>query len=395
MSTTMKTFCAAVVALGLAAPVAAQVRTVPTVRQPVPAPASPAVAQARPDGPGRAAPAGFAARGDRTSDGVIARDLAWFDSLEAAARGRAASQRNAAMPQARLAAYVALAREAYLRNDDGRLTAELLARAGVLTGATPAVPERNRELWLVASDPQRAGARDTAVIGRAVALEMALLRAEHPLLGAPDCSAWQATAQRLATELRTLVPEAPAPMPVLAATPATPAPAAVMPAAAPVPEAAGPSVKVDAPRELRGVPSRVHFGLDRSDLSPASRRALDALVDSLRAFPEVRIVLYGHTDMRASAAYNAALSRRRAVSVQQYLIARGVAASRMEYVAKGKSQLEQGGTGVTEHARNRRVEMQFIAPDGTEIPSLQQLDDLQLESPRNARPARRARPRSR
>ena len=107
---------------------------------------------------------------------------------------------------------------------------------------------------------------------------------------------------------------------------------------------------------------------------------LDALVDSLRSFPQIRIVLFGHTDMRASAAYNAALSRRRAVSVQQYLIGRGVSAERMTYEAKGKSALEMGGVSSTEHARNRRVEMRFIAPDGRDIPSTQQLDDLQLET---------------
>ena len=376
MSTTMKGLRAVLVALGTAAPLVAQVRTVTSPRAPADAPAR-AVA-------GDEAPMMFAARGHRTSNAVIARDIAWFDSLEAAANTRAASVRNAAPSAARSAALIALAREAYLRNDDGALTAALLVRAGVLAGSDVTPPAASRELWLFATEQQRTAGRDSARLARTVALEVALLRAATPLLGAPDCRVWEARAQQIASELR-LAPRPEAPVAVQAA----PAPAPVV--APPVAPAAAPPAPLAAPRELRGVPSRVHFGLDRSDLSPASRRALDALVDSLFEFPGVRIVLSGHTDMRASAAYNAALSQRRAMSVQRYMISRGIDAGRMSYVAKGKSQLEQAGTGITEHAKNRRVEMQFIAPDGSEIPSLQQMDDLQLERPAPVRAAPRRR----
>lgn len=374
MSTTMTVRRAALLVVCGSVPLLAQVRQVNAPRP------EPSAARARAGAqPGYV----FASRSQRTSDGVIARDLTWLDSLEAAAR-----QRSNSPGALRSAAYIALAREAYLRNDSGRLVASLLVDAGVLDGAERTVPAADRELWVLADAQQRAAGRDTAWMARSVALEVALVRASQPLLGAPDCTAWKAQAVRIAEELRRMTRPA-APVVAVAAAPA--------PAPAPVATPVEPPAPAAAPHELRGVPSRVHFGLDRSDLSPASRRALDALADSLREFPGVRIVLYGHTDMRASAAYNAALSQRRAVSVQRYLEGRGIEPARMEYVAKGKSQLEQGGTSATEHARNRRVEMQFIAPDGREIPSVQQMDDLQLERPAASRAVRRrpapARPR--
>jgi outer membrane protein OmpA-like peptidoglycan-associated protein len=365
-------------AIAAAVTAGAQVRTPAPVHTPA---SEPARAQERVPAQAMGV-AGYTPRRARTSDAVIARDLAWFDSLESAARSRRVSDGASRFTHARAAAYVALARDAYERNDAGAVTSRMLQKAGVQSGAPAAVAPVNRDLWTVVTNVGQASALSDIQIDRLVALEVALVRAEQPLLGAPSCRAWQETAQRLASELRSaLKPDAP--LVAVGPAPTRPEPAPV-PATAPV--APPPRATPDAaPRELRGVPSRVHFALDRSDLASASQRVLNALADSLSAFPAIRIVLFGHTDMRASAAYNAALSRRRAVSVQRYLIGRGISADRMSYEAKGKSALEMSGQSSTEHARNRRVEMQFIAPDGTVIPSVQQLDDLQLETGRTQR----------
>jgi outer membrane protein OmpA-like peptidoglycan-associated protein len=323
-------------------------------------------------------------RSARTSDVVILRDLARLDSLEQVALTRATSDAPNRLQYARSAAYISLAREAYVLNDDGTLTNRLLQAASSGRSALTQAPS-NRELWTMVSDPRRTANADSSSVAQLVALETALVRSEQSLLGAPSCKTWGETAQRMAAALQEPAPAAVAVVAVETPAP-TPAPIAVAPVVVP------PSAPIVAPRELRGVPSRVHFGLDRSDLSTGSRRVLDALVDSLQAFPQIRIVLFGHTDMRASAAYNAALSQRRAVSVQRYLIGRGIMSERMTYEAKGKSELEMGGESTTEHARNRRVEMRFIAPDGRDIPSTQQLDDLQLEGAVPVRAVPRVRP---
>jgi outer membrane protein OmpA-like peptidoglycan-associated protein len=298
----------------------------------------------------------FTPRAQRLSDEVIAQDEARFDSLMTAARGNP-----------RREAYVSLAREAYERNDDGTLSALLLAAA---RDSVKADRTRAPQLWaLVDSARGERSARATMVD-----LETALIRAQYPLLGAPTCDAWAARAATIAQTLRQSLRS----VPMVAVVP-QPAPPPVV---APTPAPAPPPAANAAPRELRGIPSMVHFGLNLHNLSVDSRRVLDVLVDSLRSFPEVRIVLEGHTDPRASAAYNDALSRRRSTSVQSYLLGKGIAAPRIEIVAKGKSALQTEQTDVRSMAVNRRVQLRYFAPDGREIQALQLLDDLQLETTR-------------
>ncbi len=318
---------------------------------------------------------------ERLSDESIARDMRVFDSLETVSRGAVTgpaalleSLRAHVMGpgaekwlRARHAAYVGLARDAYERNDAGALTTRLLA-AGV--GDSLAPRTRRPELWALFDSVTPPALMEPELRSSLVALESALIRSQSPILGAPNCAAWDIEADRLAVEVRMrLVPPPTVAVEVIVApVPLAPVPAPVAPA------------PLRVPAELHGIPSMVHFALDKSFLAPASRRVLDVMVDSLRRFPDVQIVLEGHTDLRASAAYNLALSRRRTVSVQNYLIGKGIDVSRIRIVAQGKSHLEMVGTGVVDHARNRRVQLRYFAPDGREIPALSLLDDLQLET---------------
>lgn len=291
-------------------------------------------------------PVQFTARASRLSDAVVARDLARFDSLMRVATN------------ARSVALVGLARDAYERNDDGALTSRLLTMSGS-TRADSEAQRRRPELWALLDSVQQRPGLTAEARERAIALEVALLRAGSPLLGAPSCDQWEKTALSIATQLRS----APVPMPVKEPVPA-PAPPAPRPAA---------------PAVLHAVPSRVHFALDKSALAPASRRVLDALVDSLSHYNGVRMELEGHTDPRGSAAYNAALSQRRVIAVQDYLMGKGIDGSRFSTTALGKSKLELQSTDIASHARNRRVIFRFFDAQGREIPTVGQLDDLQLE----------------
>jgi outer membrane protein OmpA-like peptidoglycan-associated protein len=300
---------------------------------------------------------GIAPRAARLSDEGMAQDESRFDSLLTVHAGN---------PRARM--YVSLAREAYRRNDDGALTSLLLQAA---TDPKRVSRARGTALWALV-DTAHSPAATTRMPTSTPALEAALVRAQYPLLGAPDCDAWLQIAEREAGAVRVEL----TPRPVVADAAPRPTPAPVVPAPAAAPRA---------PRELRGIPSRVHFGLNLHNLSPASQRVLTALVDSLRNFPEVSITLEGHTDPRASVAYNDALSRRRATSVRGFLLSRGIADSRISIVAKGKSQLETEDADVRSLARNRRVQLRYFAPDGREIPALQLLDDLQIEGPARRR----------
>jgi peptidoglycan-associated lipoprotein len=77
----------------------------------------------------------------------------------------------------------------------------------------------------------------------------------------------------------------------------------------------------------------IFFDLDKADLRPESMVSLDKLVETLNDNPNIVIELGSHTDSRASDEYNMDLSFRRAQSVVNYLIEKGIAKDRL--VAKG------------------------------------------------------------
>ena len=121
------------------------------------------------------------------------------------------------------------------------------------------------------------------------------------------------------------------------------------------------------PREpviLRGV----EFATASATLTEGSRPILDAVADDLLIHPLVRVELQGHTDSRGADAYNLDLSQRRAESVRDYLISKGVNATRL--VAQGYGETQPIGDNTTEagRAENRRVVMKVIAnPNNAEI----------------------------
>ena len=68
----------------------------------------------------------------------------------------------------------------------------------------------------------------------------------------------------------------------------------------------------------------IFFDLDKADLRPESMVSLDKLVETLNDNPNIVIELGSHTDSRASDDYNMDLSFRRAQSVVNYLIEKGI-----------------------------------------------------------------------
>lgn len=66
----------------------------------------------------------------------------------------------------------------------------------------------------------------------------------------------------------------------------------------------------------------IHFAYDSSELDGAAIQALDQMVALVRSHPEYVIDLYGFADPNGSEAYNFELGRRRAESVERYLVER-------------------------------------------------------------------------
>jgi outer membrane protein OmpA-like peptidoglycan-associated protein len=69
------------------------------------------------------------------------------------------------------------------------------------------------------------------------------------------------------------------------------------------------------------------------------------------------IVVEGHTDSRGSDSYNLDLSERRAQSVRDYLVTRGVSANHCRAVGYGESRPVADNRTAEGRANNRRVEI--------------------------------------
>ena len=105
---------------------------------------------------------------------------------------------------------------------------------------------------------------------------------------------------------------------------------------------------------LAKVGSTVYFGYDQSTLTAEGQATLDRQAAFLKANPTIRIVIEGHCDERGTREYNLALGDRRASAARDYLVAKGVNASRLTTISYGKERPAVGGSNDTSYALNRR-----------------------------------------
>ena len=133
-----------------------------------------------------------------------------------------------------------------------------------------------------------------------------------------------------------------------APAPASPLPP--IPAPAPVPSPA-PAVAEPA-RSFQ-----VFFDFDKSDITAAASRVIQAAADAVRAGHVVQITVTGHTDTVGSTAYNQGLSERRASAVKQGLVADGVPNGEITTMGVGKSGLLVPTADGVREPQNRRAEI--------------------------------------
>jgi len=101
------------------------------------------------------------------------------------------------------------------------------------------------------------------------------------------------------------------------------------------------------------------FDTDKSDLRPNVISDLNGLVTKIKAFFALdSITLTGHTDSRASNAYNQALSERRAAAVKSHLVGKGIDSSKIITRAKGEDSPAAGNDSATGRQENRRVDIE-------------------------------------
>ena len=324
---------------------------------------------------------------NRTTDETIARDLARIETL----RSQIASSASAdPWRKAKAEAFLVVARQEYLENDrtgfDVAAFTEAETLAGAMAGGTEAVTSSTvpkggaiagstlvrRDLWdsleLLKRDKDFSCA--ATVLARA---EVELLWAGNEQIDQGDCRVTPhvAEAERLLLEARRLE-AACSPAPAVAVAPEPHAETAPVVKRAPEASVAPGTMELNIPRN-------VHFALGKYSLSATSRSVIAGVVEILQKYPSLTVRLEGHTDSRASAAFNLALSKKRAEAVRAEMMQLGIAPERIATSFLGKSSLKAAEDSKANFARNRRVEMIFVSAEGLIIHAADQEADLQPE----------------
>ncbi len=101
------------------------------------------------------------------------------------------------------------------------------------------------------------------------------------------------------------------------------------------------------------VGDRVYFDFDQYVVRSDARPILDGQAAWLNRYRSVRVRIEGNADERGTREYNFALGGRRAESVRDYLVARGIDPSRIETISYGKERPIDPGSNEEAWARNR------------------------------------------
>ncbi len=124
--------------------------------------------------------------------------------------------------------------------------------------------------------------------------------------------------------------------------------------------ATGVSVERDGDNINLIMPGNITFVTAGHDLNGSFHEVLDSVVLVLQEFDKTIIISAGHTDSKGSEEYNQALSERRADSVAQYLLSKGIIEARVEGVGFGEDTPIADNSSAEGRRLNRRVELSLI-----------------------------------
>lgn len=109
----------------------------------------------------------------------------------------------------------------------------------------------------------------------------------------------------------------------------------------------------------------IYYDLGKWNIKPNAAKELDRFVTFLNQNPKINVEVSSHTDSRAKDQFNLTLSQKRAKSVVDYLISKGIDPKRMESKGYGETKLlNTCGNGVKcteeQHQQNRRTEFKVL-----------------------------------
>ena len=104
-----------------------------------------------------------------------------------------------------------------------------------------------------------------------------------------------------------------------------------------------------------GVPDRVFFATNKTNLTTAARETLRKQATYLRKNKSLNVTLEGHADERGTREYNLALGERRANAARDYLMTYGISGKRISVISYGKEKPVNSASTPLAWSQNRRA----------------------------------------
>jgi outer membrane protein OmpA-like peptidoglycan-associated protein len=123
------------------------------------------------------------------------------------------------------------------------------------------------------------------------------------------------------------------------------------------------NVRQERDRLIATLSNSLLFDVNSAVIKPGGIDGLTKVADVLNRYPETTITVKGHTDSTGSEANNQELSERRAKSVGDFLIGKGVDPGRVTWVGYGEQLPIAGNDTEAGRLQNRRVELEIIPRD--------------------------------
>jgi outer membrane protein OmpA-like peptidoglycan-associated protein len=116
----------------------------------------------------------------------------------------------------------------------------------------------------------------------------------------------------------------------------------------------------------------IYFDFDKYNIRPDAAKELDKVVQVMNEYPELLIEAGSHTDSRGRDKYNQKLSEKRAKATVDYIVSKGIDASRLTFTGYGETRLvndcaDGKKCSEEEHQLNRRTEFTINNESGFEL----------------------------
>ncbi|MGZ8509357.1 MAG: OmpA family protein [Chitinophagaceae bacterium] len=118
-------------------------------------------------------------------------------------------------------------------------------------------------------------------------------------------------------------------------------------------------IKKEIVQKVEYAAKRIQFKVSSAELSAGSFEVLDGVADILKANPEIKVLIEGHTSSEGLYATNMKLSEERANKVKDYLGSKGIDATRLSAIGFGPDKPLNSNKTNAEKVKNRRVELKL------------------------------------